>query len=136
MLAFLIAFVPSIFVPSGERNYTDTLGRCSYSEAVKELHDGTILVECSQLRASRDGRATYDFRYRGFGPGIRFSGELRGDTLIVEEATLRNGERRDARGECRTFYANGEVSVVTCLVTAGSQHFAVNFVPSPFDKQS
>jgi len=108
-------------------------GHCQYPDRVLRFQSQTALLPCDTLTIRRDGQgATLDFSRRSWGTAIRLTGDMPGDRMSIGSLSLRDGAPVAATGTCEIFYANGNVSVVSCLAKAGSRSYATNFVPSHF----
>jgi hypothetical protein len=118
----LIALAQAAFGSAPAASYD---GQCIYPPGLGSPRPGELWVICSEVATDADG---VDFRDRGFDRSmLRFSGEWGGDRLTVRSVTPRTGGPVEARGLCRTYYVDGEVSVIACTAVSGSRSWAGNF---------
>jgi hypothetical protein len=107
-------------------------GRCQYPDRVARYRNETALILCDTVTIGRSTTiATFDFTQRSWGSMARFTGEMPGDKMTLSQITLRDGRPVAATGTCEIFHQNdGRLSLISCLVKAGSRSIAANFVPS------
>jgi hypothetical protein len=99
-------------------------GECLYPPGLGEPR-GELRVSCNRVVTDGDG---VEFRDRNWNARMaRFSGEWDGDRLTVRSVRLRTGAAIEARGLCRTYYANEEVSVIACTAVSGGRSWIGNF---------
>ena len=58
---------------------------------------------------------------------MRFFGTWHGDQLQVSSIQERNRDPIEARGQCRIFFANDGVSMVSCTAIGGGRGWVANF---------
>jgi len=107
-------------------------GRCQYPDRVAEYRNETTLILCDTATITQSATiTTLDFSQRSWGSTARFTGNRTGDTIAISTVALRGGSPVAARGSCEIFHRDdGRLSVISCLVKAGSRSIAANFVPS------
>ena len=100
-------------------------GQCIYPPGLGEPRGDEVRVTCNRVNV--DG-AGVDFVDRSWNRRmLRFSGQWEGDRLTVRSVTPRDGRMVEARGLCRTYYANEEVSVIACTAVSGGRTWLGNF---------
>lgn len=118
----LIALAQAAFGSAPVASYD---GQCTYPAGRGEPRPGEMWVTCSRLVADAEG---VDFRDRGWDRSmLRFAGEWDGDRLTVRSVVPRTGGPVEARGLCRTYYADEEVSVIACAARSGGRLWIGNF---------
>jgi len=103
-------------------------GRCEYGNKAAGypgpqnsfLFCRSVLVDLSGAVEFRDGNHRRVARYEG---------QFDGDTMSVESLDVPRKEIQSARGSCRIFRRDGEISTVTCVGIVHQHSYAANFVP-------
>lgn len=121
-LLALLLFAQSAFAAAPAASYD---GQCIYPPGLGEPRPGEVRVTCSRVVLDAGG---VDFIDRAWNRRmLRFSGQWEGDRLTVRSVTPRSGSTVEARGLCRTYYAEEEVSVIACTAVSGGRSWIGNF---------
>ena len=100
-------------------------GECIYAPGLGDPRPGETRVTCNQVLSDPAG---IEFRDSNWDARMmRFIGEWNSDRLTVRQIVPRSGSSIDVRGLCRTYYTQGEVSVIACTAVAGGRSWIANF---------
>lgn len=118
----LLLLAQSAFAAAPAASYD---GQCMYPPGLGEPQPGEVRVTCSRVILAENA---VDFVDRAWNRRmLRFSGQWEGDRLTVSSVTARSGSTVEARGLCRTFRADEQVSVIACTAVSGSRTWIGNF---------
>ena len=123
-LSSLLFLAQAAFTPAPGVSYD---GQCIYPPGLGEPR-GELRVTCTRVVTDADG---VEFRNRSIGVRMaRFSGAWNGDRLTVRSVRLRTGSSFEARGMCRVYHANEQVSVIACTAVSSGRSYIANFMVS------
>lgn len=123
LLAFALALAANQFVPEDDLPL-DLHGECIYPPAVVDAAGGAGLVLCDTVIAVEGGIV---FRQRQWSADFHFFGAWHGDQLQVTSIQGRTGERVEARGLCRIYFAQDDISMISCTSIGGGRDWIANF---------
>jgi len=124
MFAGLLSLIAAPLVAAGDQTATFD-GECIYPPALGQPAPGETRILCDTVVADTNG---IEFRLNSWDARmIRFSGTWRGEDLMVTSIQLRTGKCKVVRGQCRFYYAGGEVSMISCTSVAGADSWIANF---------
>lgn len=125
-----LAPAPALARPPADGTSETWRGHCEYGgQIAKYINGKNGFALCDEVVFTQNGEhAAFAFRQEGSGTTARYEGVLAGDKLAV--ATVQLGERapRRADGSCTIHRRDGEISGVTCIVTADRMGYGANFV--------
>jgi hypothetical protein len=121
LLALALAANP--FLPEDDLPL-DLHGECIYPPRIVEAAANDTLLLCDSVVADTEGIA---FRRSQWNFGTRFFGEWHGDRLQVTSIQGRTGDPFEARGQCRIYFANEAISMISCTAIGAGRGWVANF---------
>jgi hypothetical protein len=121
LLALVLAANP--FVPEDDLPL-DLHGECIYPPRIVEAAANDTLLLCDAVAADAEG---ISFRRSQWNYETRFLGEWHGDRLRVTSVQGRTGDPFEARGQCRIYFANDAISMVSCTAIGAGRGWVGNF---------
>ncbi len=122
MLLPLLAFAASAFAAPTPAGYD---GQCFYPPGLGDPAPLEVRVTCDHVSTDANGMEFSDTNWDA--RMLRFSGEWQDERLTVTSVTQRNGQVFEARGLCRIYRTNEEVSVIACTAVNGARTWIGNF---------
>jgi hypothetical protein len=123
LAALALALAADSFVPEDDLPLSFA-GECIYPPKVVDAAASDTLVLCDAAVADEQG---VEFRQRQWDAGTRFFGEWHGDQLRVTSIRPRAGDAVEARGQCRIYFANDAVSMISCTAIGAGRGWIANF---------
>ena len=123
LIALALALAANQFVPEDDLPL-NLHGECIYPQRIVDAAANDTLLLCDAARADRQG---IEFRQSQWNAGTRFFGEWHGDQLKVTSMQGRTGDPFEARGQCRLYFANEDVSMISCTAIGAGRGWVANF---------
>ncbi|MGX7896257.1 hypothetical protein [Tsuneonella sp. HG222] len=128
MLLIVLALATSAFADPPPSAFD---GRCFYPPGLGDPVPLEVRTTCNRVVTGPQGvdflQTAWDARM------LSFSGRWEEDRLVVETVTERSGRSYEARGLCRIYRADEEVSVIACTAVQGARSWIGNFRVSGID---
>jgi hypothetical protein len=121
--ALILALAANQFVPEDDLPL-DLHGECIYPPKIVDAAANDTLLLCDTVAADEQG---ITFRQSQWNAGTQFFGEWHGGQLRVTSIRGRTGDPFEARGQCRIYFANDAISMISCTATGAGRGWVANF---------
>jgi hypothetical protein len=99
-------------------------GACIYPPSIGEPGGDRSFVQCDTVATDAGG---VEFRQSAWDARFRYEGTWQGGILRVTSLRPRTGKSTPARGTCRVYLTDKQISTISCLAVVNGRSWVANF---------